>query len=366
MADVYLARAPREPTGLLVIKEPRTGLVLDPQMRAMFQREAAVGARMHHPNIVRTHELGAADGRPFIAMEFLDGQPLQRIVRRVWRDHGVGLPLPLQLHVLTGLLAGLHHVHESTDDDGRPLGLVHCDVTPHNVLVTYDGQVKLIDFGIVGTTGTVHSDSADVQVGMFRGKASYCAPEQARGDGIDRRTDLFAVSVMLWEALAQRRMWPDLEPTAILRHLRAGRVPALPDGPEPELRALCRRALAIDPAQRPASAADFAAQLEASAPDEDVNRQRLGELLCARFTFERAIVRRLVEAEAHDIHESHELDEPDALAAPLLDLALLTDAGGFADGAGVDDEPTRPDACDTCPCQTLPRSAAHDLQHPGP
>ena len=332
MADVHLAvaRGPADFSKLVVLKELRPGLAQDPELRAMFQQEGRVAARMAHPNIVHTHEVGSVEGRPFIAMEFLDGQPLQRICRRVRRDTGAGLPLALYLRVLVDLLAGLEHAHELCDYDGRPLGLVHRDVTPHNVIVTHEGQVKLIDFGIARG----FESCADTQVGTFKGKASYCAPEQARGERVDRRADLFAVGVMLWEALTQRRMWPELDEVAIVQRLRAGEVPALPDGAHPELRALCRRALAVAPADRPATAAELAEAIVRTGAPRASRRELVG-LLGLHFCEERAGLRTLIEGQ---MRRSSERDAD----APIVDMALMAGSDSHVAGAPAHpDEPTR-------------------------
>ena len=351
MADVHLAVAcgPGDFRKLLVLKELRPGLAQDPEMQAMFQQEARIAGRMAHPNVVQTHEIGideACGGRPFIAMEFLDGQSLQRILRRVRRDTGAGLALALHLRVLVELLAGLHHAHELCDYDGRPFGLIHRDVTPHNVIVTHDGQVKLIDFGIARSL----DGGVDTQVGTFKGKASYCAPEQARGELVDRRADLFAVGVMLWEALTQRRMWPGLDEVAIVQRLRVGEVPALADGPYSGLRALCRRALAQDPAGRPASAAEFAEAIEQHAPGPQATQRQLAAVVSERFAAERADLRVLVETQMRRPRER----DPDA---PALDIALLTESHRNVPGAPhglVVDDPTRPDGLAARPRVTVP------------
>ena len=361
MADVHLAVAcgPGDFRKLVVLKELRPGLAQDPEMRAMFQQEARIAGRMAHANVVQTHEIGCDysegreyaghEGRPFIAMEFLDGQPLQRILRRLRRDTGAGLALPLHMRVLVELLAGLHHAHELCDYEGRPLGLVHRDVTPHNVIVTHEGQVKLIDFGIARSL-----DGAGTQIGTFKGKASYCAPEQARGEVVDRRADLFAVGVMLWEALTQRRMWPGLDEVAIVQRLRAGEVPALPDGPYSGLRALCRQALALAPEGRPDTAADLAEAIEQHAPGPRASQRQLAAIVSERFAAERADLRALVEAQMCRPRER----DPDA---PVLDIALLTGSHSHVVGAlrgVVVDEPTRPDGLVARPRVTVPSAAS--------
>jgi tRNA A-37 threonylcarbamoyl transferase component Bud32 len=329
MADVYLAVAAGagDFQKLVVIKELRPGFAVSAEHRAMFLQEARIAARMAHENIVQTFEVGEVDGRPCIAMEHLDGQPLHRVLGRL-RGQG-GVPLHLHLHVLVEVLAGLHHAHELCDYDGRPLGLVHRDATPHNVVVTYDGRVKLVDFGIARGADA----GADTAVGTFKGKASYAAPEQASGSAVDRRTDVFAVGVMLWEALAGRRMWPGLDEVAIVQRLRAAEIPALPADAAggPALRGLCERALAADPSGRPATAAGFAEALAALAPARPDARRELGALVARAFVDERTTLRRLL---------AEQLRRPSE-GATLLDLGLFGDAG--SDAPQRPDEPTRPD-----------------------
>ena len=357
MADVHLAavRGPADFSKLVVLKELRPGLAQDPELRAMFQQEARVAARMAHPNIVHTHEVGSEAGRPFIAMEFLDGQPLHRICRRVRRDTGAGLPLAVSLRVLVDLLAGLQYAHELCDYDGRPLGLVHRDVTPHNVIVTHEGQVKLIDFGIArGLEGC-----ADTQVGTFKGKASYCAPEQARGERVDRRADLFAVGVMLWEAITQRRMWPELDEVAIVQRLRAGEVPGLPDGAHAGLRAVCRRALAIDPRDRPATAAELGEAIVQHGPPR-ASRRELAALLERHFADERAGLRALIEAQ---LRAPGERDAD----APIVDMALLTGSDSHVVGGAVHpDEPTRRDGVGGRITEPTPEARAEEATESSP
>lgn len=338
MADVFLASA-RGVGGalkLLVLKQLRPAHARDPEYRAMFQREARIAALLSHPNVVQTYEVGSEDGSPFIAMEYLEGQPLHRVLRRLHRPapEPRGLPLAMHLRVLAELLAGLHYVHELRDLDGAPLGLVHRDVSPHNVLVTYDGQIKLVDFGIA----RAHAGD-DTGVGTFKGKISYASPEQVRGRAIDRRSDLFAVGVMLWEALTRQRMWAGLEELAIARRLEAGEVPPLPAGlrAAPALRALCESALAVDPERRPATAEALRDALEACLADMDPAAPRaIGALIGAAFADDRAALRDAVERQIRIAR----FEEP-----PLLDLSEatgLTTSSDSLDGAHPD-EPTRPD-----------------------
>ena len=151
---------------------------------------------------MQTYEVLSGDGQLAIAMEYLDGQPLTRVLTRLLRGPNA-LSLPLRLRILTSVLAGLEHAHTLTDLDGTPLEVVHRDVSPQNVFVTYDGQVKLVDFGVAKTLAASHH----TRPGAIKGKLAYMAPEQLQRATVDRRADLFSVGVMLWEMLAARRMW---------------------------------------------------------------------------------------------------------------------------------------------------------------
>lgn len=265
MADVYLA-AIHGPEGLgfsklLVIKRLRPNLVEDPEFVAMLVDEARIAARLNHPNTVNTLEIGEVDGQYFIAMEYLDGQPLHRLLNR-GRAAGDPMPLEHQLTVLAETLAGLHHAHELLDYDGQSLGVVHRDVSPHNIFVLYSGQTKVVDFGIAKAAGR----ASETKQGVVKGKMTYMAPEQAKGSAdIDRRADVFAVGIILWEALTDSRMWKDLDELTILGKLLDNDYEASPKAVNPEvpdeLDAICRKALAHRPDDRYATAEEFAEAL---------------------------------------------------------------------------------------------------------
>ncbi len=298
MAEVYLAVA-RGPAGfnkLCVIKQIRPRLAEDPDFLAMFLDEARLAARLSHPNVVQTNEVGEDGGRFFIAMEFLDGQPLNRILHRLGRD-GV-FPLGMHLRVLIEVLAGLHHAHELTDYDGTPLGVVHRDATPHNVFLTYDGQVKVVDFGIAKAMNS----TAETRTGVLKGKVAYMAPEQARSDRVDRRADVFSVGVMLWEALTGRRLWKGLSDVAVLNHILSGDIPPpgsiKPDVPE-VLEAICLKALAIAREERYATAVELASALEQALESlgDRTTARDAGRLIARHFEEDRVRMRGVIDAQ---------------------------------------------------------------------
>lgn len=290
MADVHLAcTSVLGANKLLVLKALRPGFRKDPNLVTMFIDEARIATRLNHPNVVQTYEVGLEDGGPFIAMEFLDGQPLHRVLRRM--GNTPQWPLSAHLKVLCDLLTGLDHAHELTDYDGRPLEIVHRDVNPQNVFVTYEGVTKLVDFGIAKALDS----EAQTEVGTFKGKLAYMAPEQTRGSSVDRRADLYAVGVMLWEALAGRRMWHSVAELELLQRLSSGDLPALPDDVEPRLAAVCERALALDPDERYESASAFRVELESALEAPTPAAPSIGQALARAFASEREELRQLIE-----------------------------------------------------------------------
>lgn len=284
---------------LLVVKELREELAHDPDFLSMFLDEARIAARLNHPNIVQTYEVGNDGDRYFIAMEYLEGQPLNALFRRVGRRN---LPLEVHLKILADVLAGLEHAHSLADYDGTPFSIVHRDVSPQNIFVTYDGQVKLVDFGIAKAAGA----SSRTQEGMLKGKISYIAPEQSRCEPVDARADIFAIGIMLWEALAGRRMITREDEMSVLARRMAGQdppirevVPELPD----DLAAICDKAMAPSRAARFQSAREFQEVLEAYLANSDyrVSAKEISTAVSNAFQDERARIRATIEEQVKNI-----------------------------------------------------------------
>jgi serine/threonine protein kinase len=279
---------------LLVVKELQQELARNEKFVEMFLAEAKLAARLNHPNIVQTIEAGEENGRYFLSMEFLEGQPLTELLKRATVDPVVTLATRLQ--VLCEVLSALQYAHELCDFDGTPFQIVHRDITPHNVFVTYHGQVKLVDFGIAKAADVESLTSA----GVFKGKFAYAAPEQVRGEIVDHRSDLFAIGVMLWEAIAMRRFAAG-PPTrlSIDKRIRGiePRILEVMPSVEPALAEICDRALHIDRDQRYASASEFRTALQRYllVSGEDAP-QALGPLLCTKFAAERDAMHRMIDA----------------------------------------------------------------------
>jgi serine/threonine-protein kinase len=271
MAEIYLARQKTElgATRLCVVKQILPGLAGDPKFSEMLVHEAKLAARLSHANVVQVFDLGRADGRLFIAMEYVEGFDLNDLLGRCSRAR-VPLPFELAVHVLREALRGLDYAHRRTDDEGKPLGIVHRDVSPSNLLVSFEGEVKVCDFGIARANDMLAAGSnAHELAEAVKGKAGYMSPEHAAGQPIDARADVFAAGVVLWELAAGRRLYKGGDGAdSLLEQARRAEVPELPAHvahalPDPDkLRAIVRKALARDRDARYVSAAAMLRDLE--------------------------------------------------------------------------------------------------------
>ena len=185
----------------VVIKRVLPAFTTNASFVQMFVGEARIAARLEHPNIVRTYEFGEVGGQYFTAMEYLPGEDLAKTLDKLAFAHQ-HMPLHLAAGIVANVCAGLHFAHGLTDTAGRPLGLVHRDINPANVIVTYAGEVKIIDFGIAKTT-----TSSETQNGAVKGKLAYMSPEQLLARGVDQRSDVFSTGVVLWELLTGRPLF---------------------------------------------------------------------------------------------------------------------------------------------------------------
>jgi serine/threonine protein kinase len=259
-ADVYLASMPG-PAGfakLVALKRMRAEYWGDAAAKRMFFAEARLAAMLAHPNIVQTIDVGEIDRAPYIVMEFLQGQPLHKILERAV-EQNVPLGLAVPMRIISAVLEGLQYAHELRDIDGTVLGVVHHDISPHNIFVTYTGQIKLLDFGIAWISGL------EPRTTELQGRPAYMAPEVAFGGQIDRRADLFSLGVVLWELFARRRMLKASGATETLEVLKAGNFPKLSTvarGVPERLDLALTRALSIDPNGRYATAADMRRELD--------------------------------------------------------------------------------------------------------
>lgn len=245
---------------LVVLKTLHEEFEDDPDSIESFMDEARLAAHLHHPNIVQTFEVGVAHRSHFIAMDYLEGIPLNRLLSRLGRrdrsvDPGVAA------FIAREVLAGLHYAHELESYDGTPLSIVHRDVSPSNVFVSWDGVVRLIDFGIAKAA----MRRANTDSGVIKGKFAYIAPEQVTGGDVDRPADIYSLGVVLWEMLAGKRLRPNNNDVVTLQALVEGDAPAIQDensSVDAVLAGIVDRALRIDPGERYESANAMAVALD--------------------------------------------------------------------------------------------------------
>jgi serine/threonine-protein kinase len=230
---------------LVVIKRLLPHMAARSDVVGMFLDEARLAARLSHPNIVETTKIGTSGGHYYITMEFVDGQPANRIFQRAARQP---IPPDVSAKIVSDALAGLHHAHESTDFDGSPLHVVHRDVSPHNLMVGYDGTTKILDFGIA--TATLHLE--ETQTGIIKGKFGYIAPEQALGANADRLADIWSAGVVLWECLTGQRLFNGTDIATLREVITKELVDVREVRPELpfELAEICNKALQRDTSLR--------------------------------------------------------------------------------------------------------------------
>lgn len=261
MARVYLAESLN--SGLLrklvVLKVLNQELAADPEMREAFIREAEISARLNHPNIVNVHEVFEQGNTPVMVMQYLEGMALSDVISRLQGQ----IPLKLYLNILCQVLDALHYFHELKGPNGEPLECVHRDVSPHNVMVLHEGGIKVVDFGVAKVRA--QSDS-HTRTGVIKGKVAYMPPEQLLSCAtVDRRADIYSVGVMLWEAVAGRRMWRGMDSSSRLRAIVRGEVPDIREaapGVSDAIVKIIKRALAPTPDGRYATAEEMQIELE--------------------------------------------------------------------------------------------------------
>jgi serine/threonine-protein kinase len=285
MAQIYLARAETElgATRLAVVKAILPEFADDPRFAEMLIHEAKLAARLGHRRIVQVFDLGKHEQHLYIAMEYVEGFDLNSLLRRC-TEHKVALPAPHALGIIADVLEGLDYAHRRTGEDEQSLGIVHRDVSPSNILISYEGEVKLCDFGIAHANDVVNEGANEA----LRGKAGYMSPEHACGEAIDARADVFAAGIILWELLAGRRLYKPKSEVPLVEQAKLAEIPPLPDKGVPrhaELEIIVRRALARDREERYPSAGAMLRDLEAYLAESGLlaSRLKLGEWIASSF-----------------------------------------------------------------------------------
>jgi serine/threonine protein kinase len=267
MGEVYLAQM-RGPAGVerwIALKVLKPHIAQQQKFVTMFLDEARIASRLSHPNLCAVVDFGESDGRYFLALEYLHGETLSKVVRRVHAEAAAIPGSPIAVDLLTRIIVdaarGLHAAHEARGADGKPLHVVHRDVSPQNVFVLYDGIAKVMDFGIASAQGR----ESHTTTGEVKGKFAYMSPEQLSGQKVDRRTDVFALGVVFWETLAGRRLFrAESEGETVLNVMTRVVLPPsehnhhVPAG----IDRIVLRALDRDPERRYASAAAMADDID--------------------------------------------------------------------------------------------------------
>jgi serine/threonine-protein kinase len=337
MGIVYLAVAhgPARFSKLLVVKELKPELVEDGNFLEMFLEEARLAARLSHPNIVQTYEIGAEGNRHYMVMDYLEGVTLARTLRK----KSDKFTLPMQLRIMCEILQGLDYAHSLKDFDGTPLGIVHRDATPQNVFITFDGTVKLVDFGIAKALDS----TVETRTGVLKGKPAYMAPEQIGGD-VDPRADVFAVGVMVWEAVVGHRMWHKKGDVEVLTNIIKGQIPTLaetkPDAPEQLIR-IVDRALSKNREDRYPTAADFQADLEAYlvSSKTEVSSREVGKVIGELFATERTTTRSTIEQHIASLKSGKPVEKLPSLRPAQLE-STTTPSGAKAGSMRLPDPPS--------------------------
>ncbi len=248
---------------LYALKRLLPEVLTDPNARGMFLDEARIAGLLRHPHVVSVHDVGEDEHGPFLVMDFVEGVSAQSLIR--WaRDRDELLPTMVVLDIAIAAAEGLDAAHELCDANGNRLALVHRDVSPQNILLGFDGTVRLTDFGIAKILG----QSTKTSTGILKGKLGYMSPEQLRFDPVDQRSDLFSLGVVVYELLTGRRLYYDADSTLTARRILREPPPDLGQEREdvhPELVGLLFELLAKEPAHRPATAREVANRLSAIA-----------------------------------------------------------------------------------------------------
>jgi serine/threonine-protein kinase len=273
MATVYLAcdESQTAAARFVAVKLVHPHLAGDRTFAEMFVDEAELAARIRHPNVCRVYDYDVAGGTPYLAMEYLVGEPFGAVWRKLAsaRDSDPKRVARLVARMLADACEGLHAAHELTDDEGEPMSVVHRDVSPGNLVLTYEGVAKVVDFGVAAATGKRHR----TQTGMLKGKLAYIAPECLRGEKADRRSDLWAIGVVAWELATGERLFRrpgDVETLRAVMDQPIRAPSAVRPGLPKALDAVILRALDRNPAKRHATARELARELMRFATEEQM------------------------------------------------------------------------------------------------
>ncbi len=347
MAEIWLARVSGAAgfEKLVVVKRLLSQLSINPDYVEMFLDEARINARLSHGNVVQVLELGQVEGRYFMSMEYVAGLTVAQMGKRATQRIGA-VPQDVACGVVVQACAGLHHAHERTQPDGTPLNIIHRDVSPQNLILSFEGQVKVVDFGIAKAEGRI----AQTRAGLVKGKSAYMSPEQCLGLPLDRRSDVFALGIVLWELCTSRRLFKRPQPYLTFAAITREDVPpprALNRSVSPQVETVILKALARKAEQRYASAGDLQEALEQAMAQTSLraNAADLARFVEKEFPDLAGEQQKLIA----DAMERGELSATDPVLLPVQDVAR----GDEAPGAYVVKPPGAP-AADTDVTNMLP------------
>lgn len=303
MGEIFLARmeGPQGFEKFCVIKKILPHLADDTEFVERFVNEAKTLVKLSHGSIAQVLDMGLHDGNPYIALEHVDGKDLRKVASRM-REQGTPPPLTYVLYVMTRVLDALAYAHRKRDEDDREIGLVHRDISPQNVLVSYEGEVKVIDFGLAKST----LSSAKTNPSIILGKFMYMSPEQARHQPADRRSDLYSVGLCLYELIAGKNPFDDAPTGELMQRVANPQIPSLLGADPllpPTVASVVQRGLAVDPDARYQTAEEFRGKLmaclleiDSSAGPESVSRF-MRETFAGDYSAERRMLQALKEAQ---------------------------------------------------------------------
>ena len=328
MAEILLARmsGPNGFVRAVAIKRILPGFANEQSFVDMFVDEARIAARINHANVVHYEELGQDDGQLYLVMEYLEGESTQSLLRRALaRRHA--LTAEECMYIVAEAAGGLNAAHEMTDLDGSPLDIVHRDISPQNIFITYRGEVKVMDFGIAKAADRITVTEA----GSLKGKFAYMSPEQAEGEMLDRRSDVFSLGIVLYELTTGRRLFRRATQVATLRAVREGQVvppSAYLEDYAPELERICMKALALERSDRYSTAEelrrDLLLALREAAPatlPEDMLRSTLSTLFHDRIDEKKELLRRV--SSGSDVSHVPSGDVDGSVELPIVDVRLV-------------------------------------------
>jgi serine/threonine-protein kinase len=342
----------------VAIKRILPGLTKNKKFVAMFLDEAKLCLHLQHANIVHVFDIGVADDNYFLVMEYVDGCNLKSLLQRL-KQRGRRMGVPHAIYIMLEACKGLSYAHNVEHiETGEPLHIVHRDISPPNILLSKNGEVKLVDFGLAKANSQIESTDP----GVVKGKFSYLSPEAASGLGVDHRADIFAVGILLWEMFTTRRLFygdTDYQTVELVRQARVPSIAALNPEIEPELEAIVRKALARDPNERYQQAADltdslaqylFSRRMKVTARDvanlvRDVKVEQLRKRSLAPKT--ESLIDALIQEEVGNLTSLLDREEPGkdqrlAEGSASLDPSTFVDTSAWASDFGFDESTPRP------------------------